>query len=677
MTQSADHASSNASRLGRAVAVIVLVTLSFLPIGNWLGIPFQPALWFRGAEWISGSLILVLVTTLLSVATLRHRGEFARRATARAVGYWGEQPVRSTAALACLAAAAYITISWVVLSARPLLIDELVQTIQARTFLEGRLWLPLDAHPEFRSIMHMVEQDGRWYSQFPPGGPAMLALGELFHAPWIVNPVCGAVSVAAFAMSMRWSRVRDGVSLGASLLFAFAPFVVFQSASHMNHVTSLTWLLIASAALVRATTSETDRGVAGFICGLGLGIAATIRPLDAAAWAIPAGVWLAGRAFTRGHWRAFLLSGFGVAVPMACMLYINAQMTGKALEFGYTVLWGKAHGLGFHESPWGENHTIARGIALTAAYLNSLNESMFEWPVPSLLPAFATMCFAYLRTGLERYLLVTGAFVMLAYFAYWHDGFFLGPRFMYSLTPLIALLVAQLPGLVEAKWPSRGFGRIVLTAYAAAFVVSACWALPRRAIVYAGGFQSMRADYDDIAKRAGATGSLILVRESWGAQVIQRLWALGVSRSFTEILYRRVDTCGLDDMATQLEQSGVRGAAAEDRLRPMLADSARVVLSSLSPDGTERVLPGSSYPPSCMRRIEEDRGGYTLYGPMLLARDTTTRWIRDLHARDSLAVSASELEHAWIMRRNPAGLTPILERANADSIRRSWRNANN
>jgi hypothetical protein len=104
-----------------------------------------------------------------------------------------------------------------------------------------------------------------------------------------------------------------------------------------------------------------------------------------------------------------------------------------------------------------------------------------------------------------------------------------------------------------------------------------------------------------------------------------------------------------------------------------LADSARVVLSSLSPDGTERVLPGSSYPPSCMERIQEDRGGYTLFGPMLLARDSGTRWIRDLHARDTLVVSPKDLERAWIMRRHPSGLTPILERLNADSVRRAWK----
>jgi hypothetical protein len=590
---------------------------------------------------------------------------------------WEAHPVRAASAIGCVAALAYVFVAWSVFDARPLLIDELVQVIQARTFASGRLWLPLDPHPEFRSIMHMVEQEGRWYSQFPPGGPAMLAIGELLHAPWAVNPICGGVSVAAFGTALRWSGVRARVSLGATILFAFAPFVVFQSASHMNHVTSLMWLLIATAALVRAATSETDRPLAGLFCGLALGAAATIRPLDAAAWAVPAAFWLGARAVRARHWRAFVLSGLGVALPMCAMLLVNAQTTGSALRFGYTVLWGPAHGLGFHQSPWGENHTVLRGVALIAAYMNSLNDIMFEWPAFSLLPAFAALALARAFSAAERYLLVSASFTLAAYFAYWHSGYFLGPRFVYPLAPVAALLTAQLPGLVQSRWRALRGGQMVIAGYASASIVALLLTIPPRVVSYAGGFQSMRADYDAIARNAGAAGGLIIVRESWGAQVIQRLWALGVSRSLTEVLYRHVDTCGLDDMATQLERSGTTGAAAEARLQPLLADSARVVLSSLSPDGTERVLPGSSYPPSCMERIQEDRGGYTLYGPMLLARDSGTRWIRDLHARDTLVVTRRDLEGAWIMRRNPSELTPILERVNADSLRRAWGWPNN
>ena len=190
----------------RVVIVIVLAALSILPIGEWLGITFQRALAFQALDWWSGALLVSLLTVaLMFVGAREDRAEVIGRPLRAAVDAWERHPVAGSALLACTATLLYGIVAWTVFDAKPLLIDELVQVIQARIFVAGRLWLPLDAHPEFRSIMHMVEQDGRWYGQFPPGGPAMLALGELFCAPWIVNPLCGGISVAAFATALRWS----------------------------------------------------------------------------------------------------------------------------------------------------------------------------------------------------------------------------------------------------------------------------------------------------------------------------------------------------------------------------------------------------------------------------------------------------------------------------------------
>ena len=41
------------------------------------------------------------------------------------------------------------------------------------------------------------------------------------------------------ALARRAEPQRPGVALGAVLLFAFAPFAVWMSGSHMNHVPAL------------------------------------------------------------------------------------------------------------------------------------------------------------------------------------------------------------------------------------------------------------------------------------------------------------------------------------------------------------------------------------------------------------------------------------------------------
>jgi hypothetical protein len=60
---------------------------------------------------------------------------------------------------------------------------------------------------------------------------------------------------------------------------------------------------------------------------------------------------------------------------------------------------------------------------------------------------------------------------------------------------------------------------------------------------------------------------------------------------------------------------------------------------------------------------------------MLLARDTSTRWIRDLHARDTLVVTREELRNAWLLRRGADAddWTLRLSRIDPDSALRAWR----
>ena len=41
------------------------------------------------------------------------------------------------------------------------------------------------------------------------------------------------------------------------------------------------------------------------------------------------------------------------------------------------------------------------------------------------------------------------ALLLLSYFAYWHDGFYLGPRFMLPLAPWLALWTARLPAVLR------------------------------------------------------------------------------------------------------------------------------------------------------------------------------------------------------------------------------------
>ena len=530
--------------------------------------------------------------------------------------------------------ALYATIARLVFSGRALHIDEIVQVLQARWLAEGQLSVATPPLREFFSVLNLVDLGERTFAQFPVGGPAMLMLGSLVGAEWLVGPLAGAVSVLAFAVVLgaleptatrRWHR-------GALTLFVVAPFGVFMFGSHMNHATTLAWLLVATAALARATrdssSPESNSPWWGLLAGLGLGVAATIRPLDAVVFALPAGAWLAWRARAGGRAVAtLLLSGVGVALPIAGLLYVNAHQTGRATLFGYDLLWGAGHGLGFHPSPWGPAHTPARGVELIGLYFTRLSTHLLETPFPSLLPAAVGLVVAKRLGALDRYLFTSGALLVLAYGAYWHDGSHLGPRFMFALLPVLVLWSARVTGAFSGRaWTVRRGAQAALASgalYALVTVVAV------RAPSYRNANTSMRVDVAAESRGAGVKDALVLVRESWGAQLVVRLWALGVPRASAEQVYRRVDACTLDRAVEALERDGVRGDGAVAALLPLQADSARLQRSPWSPDGSERFLPGTEYAGACAARVREDRSGYSLYAPFRLVRDGNVyaRWL--------------------------------------------------
>lgn len=647
-----------------------------LPVANWLAGGHE-AEWYAAlvSEWVSGAAIGVGVAVVLMVVLRRvdfWPGEPFRRLATGAF----ERPVLTGLLLASVALATYSVVALQVLSGRPLLIDEIVQVMQARIFAGGQLTLPVAERPEFFSALHVVDVADRVFSQFPPGGPLMLLPGVLAGATWLVGPASGAVAVAAFWHLSRHTETSPGRALGAALLLALSPFMAFMAGSHMNHVPTLAWLVVAFWSLHRLTSGASRQALLAVTCGFCLGMMTAIRPVDGASFALPAGLWMLWRTL-RGEmqWGPLLLAGVGVALPTIGVLAYNELTTGSATLFGYELLWGPSHGLGFHRAPWGVSHTPARGLELVSLMFLRLQTYLFETPVPSLVPAIVALGLTRSLTAFDRYLLVSSVLLVAGYFAYWHDGFFLGPRFAFLLLPVLVTWTVRLPSVIQARFPTAQWGsRTVVLAYLVSAAVAVAVSIPTRARQYAGGLSSMRHDYLAPAAAAGVENAVILVRESWGAQLIVRLWGLGIPRSETEGIYRTIDTCLLENAVTRLEQRGLRGDVALRALLPLTSDSSRLVGSELSPDKTERVLPGSTYGPVCQQRILEDRAGYSFLTPILARERDSNVYARDLHARDTLLLARYRERPVYLLRTQSSGVGAplILEPLNVDSARSAW-----
>jgi len=667
-------------RLDRAIALtaaVLVACLSFLPIANW--IPGGHA-----APWYG----LVAADLLTGLSIAAGGGLVLGILSRRAAGLWRDgrlAPLQRsaelhwtawTAGVAALGFALYAWIARDLFAGRPLLIDEIIQVFQARLLASGHLWVPAAPHQEFFSSLHLVEQAGRVYGQFPMGGPAMLALGSLVHAEWLVNPVVAGLGVMVFGALLLRIEPDRGARLGALLIFALSPFAAFMSGSHMNHVTALFWITLGMLGLARAVSDERGHFRDGLVAGLGFGFAATIRPVDALAFAAPAGLWLLIRAVRHRRVAALLGSGLGIAFPVVLLCWANLLTTGAPLLFGYTVLWGKAHDLGFHASPWGPVHTPARGLELINLYFLRLETYFLETAAPALIPMTAALALTRRLGAFDRYLLAASFFLIGLYAAYWHDGFYLGPRFVYPLLPMLALWTARfLPRLRAAA----GTGLLLRSATFAviiALALGAATSVPGRARQYREGMISLRWDPDRAAGPAQVRNALVLVRESWGAELVARMWALGVSRPDADAIYRGADPCALDSVLVTLEAAPPRLDTAMRHLRPLLADSTRLVnVESITGDPSLRLTPGIHYPARCIAKIEANRSGFTLFPPLLLARGYGNVYARDLGPRDSTLLADYPGRPPYLLK--PAsglvGAAPQFRPLRRDSLLAAWR----
>jgi len=659
-----------------AAAALLIAVLGFLPIANWIpGGPSIPTWGDLLGGWWSGTATVAGIGVVLAVLTRKVNHLPGERLPARLAESYAAQPRLWTTGIALVALAVYLWIARSVFAGKPLLIDEIVQVYQGRIYASGSLTLPVPEYPEFFTSSLMLNMAGKMFSQFPAGAPAMLALGSFANAEWIVDPVFAASSVVLFAALARRIEPRPGIALAATLLFAFAPFVAFMSGSHMNHVTGLTWLLLGMLGLARVMDRHDPRIRDGLMLGLGFGVAATIRPIDAAVFALPAGVWLLVRTLKSGGWHALVAAGLGVATPVAGLLWVNQHTTGAALAFGYTALWGAAHDIGFHISPWGESHTPARGLELLNLYFVRLQSYLFETPFPSLVPAVVGVTLARRLSAFDRYLFTTSGLLLACYWAYWHDGFYIGPRFMIPLAPFLALWSARSWALIRARWPgplvARTLGLVTLLAIALALGLS----VPIQAREYRNGMLTMRWKADAAARSAGVSHALVFVRESWGSQLVARMWAAGVPRNAAEHQYRHSDACAMEQTLDRIERDGLHGPAAVAALLPLLRDSTRLIPSPYTTDPTNRLLPGSTFTPSCLARLRQDREGFTLLLPLLLAGRDDVIYARDMQGRDSLLVQRYPERSLYLLRppTTAVGAEPVFYPLRRDSLLTAWR----
>ncbi|MFT3699892.1 MAG: glycosyltransferase family 39 protein [Kofleriaceae bacterium] len=278
--------------------------------------------------------------------------------------------------LVVLFGAIYAVIARYALEAFPYSGDEYSLALQAELMARGLLKVQAPPHIEWLRVDHVViDQFVR--SKYPPGGPALLAIGARYGYAWLVSPIEGALTLA-----IGWHTIRRVLGARRALIglvaMGAAPLFMFDSASFYMHAPTLLFLAISFAAIIQWTKC----GCWPFlvIAGAAIGCAFLVRPIDAVLFGMSLLVFK--------NWRAILITAASAIPFVLANFWYQKQLFGGWLTDGYhayhdtfIALYGESAA----ENPLGIQHFISP-IQIWN-HINIYNQMCLNWTLPGTVIA--------------------------------------------------------------------------------------------------------------------------------------------------------------------------------------------------------------------------------------------------------------------------------------------------
>jgi hypothetical protein len=336
--------------------------------------------------------------------------------------------------------------AWV-LEAMPHFQDDLCYVLRTKWLLGGHLCQPIPEHPEHFEIPFTYFKHGNWITYYPIGWPLLLAVGEFFHAAWVMPPLCSALYLIAL-----WHLGRD---IGGSRLAIMALGLTttcllgwILSASLMTHAASAMLLTLAVLGYWRGESRGDHRWALGG--GVALGFLFAMRPLTSAAAGIALGLF----ALSRVHrvWRIGLWFALGVLVGSLPAWIDNALTTGSPWRFAYT------DGFGYAWSWQTANDSLLTSDTTFAlVWLHAFGWGWpfhNTWPLPLLGLGLALLPFASGRAQrIDYLLLLVFLSIPFAYSGIPQSGAHaFGPRYYYDAFFALFLLTGRGFAMLLEDW---------------------------------------------------------------------------------------------------------------------------------------------------------------------------------------------------------------------------------
>jgi hypothetical protein len=350
-----------------------------------------------------------------------------------------------------------------------------------------------------------------------------MMFGVMLGVTWLINPLLGSLSIVMLYFIGK-EIYDERVGRLASLLGIFSPFIIFMSSGFMSHTSVM--FFICLFVLFFAKTVKQGRFYHPLISGASLGMALNGRPMTALAICIPFAVYafiLLIKDF-RKYVLKFLIMLVTVSAFVGILLLFNYLTNGDPLLSGYIVKFGEGHYPGFGHSPWGRPHSPSKGLTQNLSNLNALNKYLFEWPIPNLL--FVFLLFASMTREKWDYLFISSFWALsIAYFFYFFQSWYLGPRYMYESSFMVILMtsrgILQTPALVNdslgLRTPPKRVKAIVGTVIVMCTLIALIFNVPSFVKFYSSNYRNINNRVFDAVKKNEIKNAVVFVRSYYNA----------------------------------------------------------------------------------------------------------------------------------------------------------------
>jgi len=332
-----------------------------------------------------------------------------------------------------------LVIYFAVAKQSPMSGDDYSYLYQARLFAAGKLYAQDQLYDSASALHDCVETNclndfhGRRFSQYPPGWPAILAIGAALGVPWAIDPFLGALLVFLMLwyverkMGNRWAVVTW-------LLITLCFFFAYYAASTRAHISTALFVFAAFLSYEAAEQRASRAPIFLFVAGAFLGYSSMIRYID---W-VPLGLWIGFSLLRRKNLIGLALFMVGFTLLASGNLLYDASIFGNPFQLPTTV----------NNSPSGTANRLM--VSWTGLKVTGVRLIGVAWSFP---PVILLGLFYRRYRPSPKVRMYVALFLMNVgvYYFYPASSGGPGPRYLLAYFPFLVLAVVDLCRWIEEE----------------------------------------------------------------------------------------------------------------------------------------------------------------------------------------------------------------------------------